>query len=717
MLDKLYHTFSVRIFISFFFLLGFFNLSFSQRGVMAHFNEIELRIDTLVYKWSENQITQANERKLYFTYNENSPVVELRLYPNKNLNKSDSLFNIIKSSSYTLLDNAQLINDEYYKVKLRFDEISNSKLLSVEMVLMREEKPMNISIPLLPVTDTYVTVYPGESDLFIGEEKSFELVTNNQENLKFDTRWNKKEDYEYRFHRKGDDILLSIVPTKRGQITIDFTLDVYNPIKNKEELVYTLPEQSFDVNVRGSRLSFLRFDTREIVWERSNVEGVELQIDNHRSWEMNKTYRVEATDEPGGALFAELFTLRRLSNDKVLCMFRPYNFHRTKDSYLFIKDGDEPKFITNINIVPEPKIKRVSILREGGTWENTTQIYPGEKIEVRLEGESLQRGDFTFKGLNDVSPDTIVRNESVVHFLMKVPIDIREKSVSIYNGSRKTGVSLDIQEYQRPRIFDYVVFDYGGTPKVVDKVTQPILHKGTIGDVNIQFDPHYIDEPNYLYGKQFIEIEVRLKNAQNILLEQHVIDDIVVCPGEDSPRFFVYSNDGENCLNSPVSINDYLTKKTHSLENWAKIELVFRNRKGAYGGKGHSKRVEIIKQKLVTFDVDLTIPAGLLVKKVGVEGFPTLTGVSLSMLAQFSFYQRGEIQKLRPYKIGAGFLAQNAFNFNPEADRDLGIVILGSVYPSKKDRKIKFPLYAGFGYFLNEERFFYLIGPGVQINF
>lgn len=158
-------------------------------------------------------------------------------------------------------------------------------------------------------------------------------------------------------------------------------------------------------------------------------------------------------------------------------------------------------------------------------------------------------------------------------------------------------------------------------------------------------------------------------------------------------------------------------KKTHSLDNWSSIELLFKNKKEAYQGKGFSHRIQIFKQKLVTFDVDLSIPAGLLIKKVGVDGFPGLTGVSLSMLGEFSFYQRGEIQRLRPYKIGAGFLAKNAFNFNPEAERDLGIVILGSVYPSRKERKISFPLYAGFGYFLNEDRFFYLIGPGIRVNF
>ena len=693
-----------------------FNAS-SQSAIDRYFSEIELRIDTNVFSWSEDFITIGNEKRMTFQFDRNSSLVELRFYPSNQF--TGTINAMLPSSFYTVLDTIEWMNEAYYRTKLRFDDLSSVELLSVSPVVkINDGKEVNISVPLLPVTHTYATIYPGESDLFIGEEKSFEIVTNNADNLKFDTRWQKKEDYEYRIHRRGEQLLFTVIPSQRGTLNTSLSLDVNSPtVDTLGKLTFTLPSIELEFNVKGSRLSFLRFDEREIVWERDNVDGIEVQIDNHRMLDINKTYRLEASDEPGGALIAELFTLRRLSNDKVLCMFRPYNYHRSKDGYLFIKSGDDPKFITNINIVPESKIHKVSILRKGGTWVSNTEVFPGETVEVRLEGESLLRGNFVFKGLNDVSSDTIIRSENVVHYELKVPINIRQKSIQIYNSDRKTGKSLDVKEYQRPRLFDYIVIEHGGSPKVVQDITQPILHNGTIGDVNIQFDALYIDEEDYLYGKQYIEIEIRVKNQNNIVEERYTVDNIVICPGDASPRFFAYNGDDTDCNNGNIAINDYISKKTHSLDNWSSIELVFKNKKEAYQGKGFSHRIQIFKQKLVTFDVDLSIPAGLLIKKVGVDGFPGLTGVSLSMLGEFSFYQRGEIQRLRPYKIGAGFLAKNAFNFNPEAERDLGIVILGSVYPSRKERKISFPLYAGFGYFLNEDRFFYLIGPGIRVNF
>ena len=692
--------------------------SYSQETVKKFFKDVKLYIDTNTFSWSEDRFNHRDEEYLSFIYNTNNPIVEFRFHKKEDVKEEGFNFNVVQSSEYSLVDSVRLIDNSYYKFKLRFEDISSAEFLALYFIAGREENAPKSVLPLFPYTETYATVYPGEGDLFIGEEKKFEVVTNNQENLKIDERWVKEDNYEYRLREESGKVILSIIPGKRGELNVSIPFQLKKPLIDSlsGKPTYQLSPFEHSFSVKGSRLSFLRFDEREVIWNKNNVEGVELQIDNHRLLEMNKTYRIEATDEPGGALYAEIFTIRRLSNDKMLCMFRPYNYHKTSDSYLFIKDGDQPKFITNINILPESKIRKVSLLREGGSWVNSTNIYPGETVEIRLEGDNMTRGEFIFEDLQDVSTDTVVRSESVVHYVVKVPSNIRKKSINIYNRDKKTGVSLDIKEHLEPRKFDFIVVEYGGNPQVVSRVSQPLLHNGTIGDVSIQFDDYFIDEEKHLYGKQFLEIEVTLKDSRNNLIERLVIDDIEVCPGESSPRYFSYNSSGRGCLNEAIFINDHLSNKTHGLEHWSKIELVIRHRKDFYDGKGYSERIEIVKEKSVTFDVDLSFPAGLIIKKVGVEGFPGLSGVSVSMLGQFSFYQKGEIQRLRPYKVGAGFLAKNAFNFNPEADRDLGIVVLGSVYPTKKGSKFSFPLYAGFGYFLNEERFFYLIGPGITVN-
>jgi hypothetical protein len=684
---------------------------FGQSGIKKYFSNVKITLDTTTYSLSNNTFIENGERKLAFEYKENNPVAVIKFYPNPS-DIVDRTYSLKKSNEFEIIDSLLLLVDGYYRCKVQFIDLSQSEFLNVFL----KTEGRNLPVPLFPYTHTYATIYPGEGDFFIGEEKTIPIISNNEENIAVNPKWEKEENYEYRLYRSNDELFLSILPTSSGELEFKLPIGLNRPNIEKGKAVYKLEPQTFTFNVKGSRLSFLQFDRREVVWKRDQKEGYELQLDNHAGLQINKTYRVEATDEKGGPLIAELYTVRRLSNDKVLCMFRPYNFHKISDGYLFIKDGDTPRFITNIDIAHEPKINNISILRAGGNWINSNQIYPGETVEIRLEGESLSRADFNFEDLRDVSTDSIVQNEVVSHYLLRVPVDIRKKSINIYNDDKKTGRSLDIIEYQRPRELDFVIIDYGGSPVIANDVSEPILHRGTIGDVSIQFDDYMIDERHELYGKQFLEIEVRIKDKSNKLIEKQVIDDVVICPGSSSPRSFSYTSP-DGCMNEAISINDYVSNKTHSLEHWSTIEVIIKHRKNMYGGKGYTERIEIIKEKLVTFDVDLSIPAGLIIKKVGVDGFPGLSGISLSMLAQFSFYQKGEIQRLRPYKIGAGFLAKNAFNFNPDAERDLGIVILGSVYPTRKERKFSFPLYAGMGYFLNEDKFFYLIGPGIRINF
>jgi len=94
-----------------------------------------------------------------------------------------------------------------------------------------------------------------------------------------------------------------------------------------------------------------------------------------------------------------------------------------------------------------------------------------------------------------------------------------------------------------------------------------------------------------------------------------------------------------------------------------------------------------------------------------------LNGISMGVLAQFKFYRKDRIARLRPYRFGIGTLAFNVFNFSEDnTNRDLAVVALGSVYPTRKNAKLTLPLYAGFGYMIQENRFFFVLGPGLRIH-
>jgi hypothetical protein len=681
------------------------------------FQEVIVRVDTMSFTYSQNQINYQGEPHLAFRYLNEEQVVELQLYPSNKTYFDTHRLSVKKSMDFDVMDSIVFVNDSYFKFRVRFKSISKSDFQHLMFAIEGVDKSQNVELKLLPYTFTKATFYPGSDELYIGEEKRFEVVTNNIANLKIDGEWKKQDNVEYRLTERNGMVFITILPNTIGNIAFDIIFETYKPfIDGKERISYTLEKQTFNFSVKGSRLAFLKIDQREVIKERDNVEGVEIQIDNHRFLQINKTYRIEDREENGGPLMAELYTVRRLSNDKILCLLRPYLYHRVTEGYLFIKDGDKAQFITNINILPEAKIYKLSILRQGKNWSSDAYIMPGEKVEIRLEGEGFSKARFYFEDLEDVSLDTITRNDKVASFIFKVPINLRKRAIDIYNYDKKTGVSLAVKEFERPRPLDFVSINYGEGPKMVNGLNHPILYKHTVRDIVLSFDPSKIDRGDQLYGKQILEVEVRITGSKEELVEMQKIDYIEICPDESSPRSAFYLSN--TCNRQDILLNTILSRKTHSLDEWSKITLTIRHKKDRYNGEGYTQRIEILLQKLITFDVEVSFPAGLVIKKVGVDGFPGLGGISLAMLAQFSFYDKEQIKKLKPYKLGAGFLAQNAFNFSPTAtDRDLGLVVLASVYPTKKDKKLSFPLYGGFGYFLNQAKFFYLVGPGIRVNF
>jgi hypothetical protein len=94
-----------------------------------------------------------------------------------------------------------------------------------------------------------------------------------------------------------------------------------------------------------------------------------------------------------------------------------------------------------------------------------------------------------------------------------------------------------------------------------------------------------------------------------------------------------------------------------------------------------------------------------------------LSGISTAIVGQLGFYRPDKIEKFYPFKVGAGFIALNAFNFSENSDRDVGLVALGSVFPTKMSARFSFPLYVGFGYLLKDAKWFYILGPGIQVRF
>ena len=692
---------------------------FAQVPVASAFKDIILKVDTSSFHLSAHNVTFNNEKHLAFPYSHENQVAEVNLIPAATIQR----LKLAPSADYTLLDSIVNVNNEYFKFRVRFKSLTASQFLNFTFSVKTAEaaEPHIEIIKLFPHTQTTAKLIQEDTELFIGEEKVFEIATNNLANLKYPTDWVKGEGLEYRLSEKNGILRLHIMPTSLGKRTLRLNLQTVKPsLKPNGKITYDLPEIDQTFTVKGSRLRFLATDKNEVTYDdAARTKGVEILIENNWNLQLQKTYRIEDQEQPGGMLVAELFTRNNVTNNKVLCWLRVFNFHRISEGYLYIKDGDQARFITNFAVIPKTSIKSVAIMHEGGDWTTNLSVNPGELISLRIEGEGLQKAQFNFEGLRDITADSTLLSENAAVFLLRVPVSINRKKIGIYNRTVSTGYALTVKEYQRPRPLDFVLINYGESPKKISTIASgPIFYEHVLKDVVFSFSPNTIDQERKLFGRQYLNIQVRVTNNRNELIDQRTIENIVICPGDNSPRTAFY---GEACTHGELSLNNYLGRKTYDLNEWSKIELTVSHDKDKYGGEGYSKKMEIVLRRRVKFDTEVSFPAGLLVKNQGTDGYGSFGGISMAMIAQFSFYHPEKINRYRPYKIGAGFLALNAFNFSNSADvkRDLGVVIIGSLSPTTRDTKLSFPLYLGGGYFISKSKnpWFYFIGPGIQVRF
>lgn len=695
--------------VSFWGILGIFSPLYAQ----SCFKEVVLLIDTLRFSQSKNTVQLKGEKFLAFEYFSENPTCEIRLYPHniENIQKID----LAHSQDFSLIDSL-FRSQDYFRFKVKFNNLTQTQFLTFNFTIYQIPlKEIPCEIRLLPYFNTKVAFTPKDDELYVGEERMFELISNNPENIRVNPIPTSGKDIDYRTEYVNKQLRLYVLPSKIGEIDFSLDLSTYVPyIDEKGRITYQLPTIKYKFLVKGSRLAFVNVDVREItIDENTQKEGIEVQLDYNRFLNVGRTYRIENQEKPGGMLVAEIFTKSLLSNGKFLCLLRPYGQHRISEGYLYIKIGDEPVCITNFNVTPRTIINNIVILHEGNRRESA--FYPGEIVDVRIEGLALHKARFRFDGLNMVTSDSVIRTENVQSFRLQVPLSISKKEVEIFNRNEKTGRSIPVVEYQRPHQLNFVNINYGLGRQTLTELPVTILYPYTIKDIEVSFDYDKIDETK-LFGKQFLSIDVTIFNAKGDLVDLKKVSNIMVCPGETSPRFAFYVD--RLCNKEPISLNKILSRKTFDLDGWSKIEITISHERDKYGGDGFSKKIEIILQRKVRFDTEVSFPGGLLIKRADQPNFSPFGGISLAIIQQLSFYNPNKINRYHPYKVGVGVLANNAFNFNPNAtNRDIGLVLLGSLYPTRRDVKLSFPLFAGMGYFLSAKAWFFLIGPGIFVSF
>jgi hypothetical protein len=688
-------------------------VSYAQLQTMP-FSKVEIKSDTLTFSSQKDIVIVNKEPRMYFQYSSEDQVCEIRLYPEDPANLKD--LKLLTSSDFELLDSMINFNNEYIHLRVKFTSLSSTDFLNFMFSYIPAGKvePVLFTLPLLPYTHTVADLYTDDNQLFIGEEKTFELSSDHINNIKLSNLWTNDESVNYRITLENGHLYLHLISTSLGKQQSNIQLRTIKPfIDDHGELKYNLPVIKKSFTVKESRLRFLNSDLDELILDYGSREGYLIQLDNNPFFALQKTYRIEDQEIPGGPLVAELFTQSYLSNGRILCRIRPYSLHRKSQGYLYIKDNDVSRLIFNINIIPKTVIEKISLLREGGDWTSDLSVNPGENIQLKLEGQSLHSGQFAFEGIITAPADSLLSNDNTALFHLRIPFKISIKKINIFHDQVNTGWGLIVKEYQKPREFDYITVDINGFKRPLNQINSLYLASNVVQDVVFSFDPDKIDSEGKLYGVQILDITVTIRGKNNELIEIQNLENIRVCPGSFSPRAAFYDN--KNCLTGNIELNRYLNKKTSDLDEWSKISIEIKNKRDAYDGQGYTKNLDIILERSWRFDIDVSFPAGLIT--FGGDNPGTLTGISMAMMAQFSFYEKNRINRLKPFKVGMGFLALDAFNFsNDSQNRDIALVMLGSLYPTRKESKLTFPLYFGGGYGFKNERFFFMFGPGIRVN-
>jgi hypothetical protein len=688
----------------------------AQSGLSRYCSAIQVRLDTASAEWPTEEVVLDGVPVLPIYYTEAESIAEIRLTPRPFAPRL--ALTLVGSEDYEILDTLVWENDLYFRGRIRLRNLTRNRFpqLQFELKPALARDSIRLALELFPYTDTEVSWRNPPEELFIGEEYNYTLECNHPQNIRPTNRWITEPPIYYRLRLRDGLLQLEIQGIELGEQTLQLPLRLRRPWRDSAgRFHYELPPLRQPLPVKPARLRYLNMNRRELVLETERTrQQVEVELDYDNRLQPGKTYRIEAQEAPGGYLVAELFTRERLANGRMLCWLRPFDYHRRQDSYLYIKDGDEALYLTNIDLLPALEIERIEVQRPGQDWETTNHVYPGERVGIRLTGEAIYRGRVQFTGLANVVHDTVLSTENQLVFRARVPLDIAERNLPISLDNNPTERRLVVREFSRPHPLNFLDFRIAGRQYALDR-SDPILFipAGT-EDITIGLRPDQIDGEQ-LYGPQPIRVEVEVRDRQNQLVDRKE-EDYLICP-ERSPRTPYYPSVG--CQYENISLNRLLRRRLFELDSWSTVRVRVRHQPDQFGKGGLDRTVEFVLSEPSSFDIDVSFPAGLVTKKFGEPGFGNLGGISMAMIAQFSFFKERQIAKAKPYKFGAGFLALNAFNFDDNnSNRDLGVVALASLYPirTKYSSRLSFPLYLGGGYFLGDKQWFMLLGPGIRVR-
>ena len=196
----------------------------AQTTLESIFRRLEIRTDSQTYTSENHQVLIDGSRILYFYYDNENEIAEITLIPEAASAGMD--LHLIPSGDYEIVDSL-LLYGEAWHCKIRFKNLTQTQFLKLQIHYTTTETTGYESIRLYPCTKTSVGFKPATDELFIGEEKVFEIIASNPGNLKFAGDWTSGRAIDYRIENQNNQILLHVMPNETGiqKLHVDLLAD------------------------------------------------------------------------------------------------------------------------------------------------------------------------------------------------------------------------------------------------------------------------------------------------------------------------------------------------------------------------------------------------------------------------------------------------------------------------------------------------------------
>ncbi|NJM16034.1 MAG: hypothetical protein HC896_12275 [Bacteroidales bacterium] len=200
----------------------------SLKSQQHHYiKDISICVDTNTYSLRQDGIYVNREQHLPFCFSKNNSVALVEIetsVPHVKLWFKET-------SDYQVLDSLYEVLPGFMEGKIRLTNLTENDFQQLQLVLKKDSLSQQelVSIKLLPYTKTYLQIQNLTEELFIGEEKIFELSSNNLDNVKITADWSTGNAIDYRFSQLNGQLRLHLLPNQTGNQKIDIVVHTYKP--------------------------------------------------------------------------------------------------------------------------------------------------------------------------------------------------------------------------------------------------------------------------------------------------------------------------------------------------------------------------------------------------------------------------------------------------------------------------------------------------------